>query len=347
MKQFLANRYTLIFTFFLFFSFPNISFAEFTEFTSKTYPEGGVDLYWYYSGLVDHYEVYQSEDYQTYSIIGTTTTQSFKRQGLNTGTTYYFYVVAISGGVEVARSRIIRATPPFQVTLISQPLSVEDITDTTVTLEWGDLNRKIFDGWIWENGVQKHYVPEEVTSMTIDKLDPNTKYEFWYVDKNGVSTNHVIVQTKSWDTYFSRLEELLSRLFLPSTLDSDADGIPDWQEPIYHLNDQIRNNTPLGSAISIGEEMTNINKYYDSTVTTNTNTSMVDTNGDGIDETITIAFDSNGNSVLEVPSLLDGLNQLPLWLKKILDTAKDLLRWIMWASLFIYLFSRFMPRTTL
>jgi hypothetical protein len=313
---------------------------------STYHTTGQVLLKWNYDDVADYFNIYRSVN-GVFSIIGTTVNKDYIDPYLDNGQTYYYYVTAVINGVESPGSNNVRQTPPLTTIEVNEPLRIVDIMDNKVVLEF-KYNYGPYK--LYMDGTEVY--SSNATSLTYEITDPipSQVYQFQIITNEGFKTNYVdVIFDDSSDRLIAKLDQMLTNLFVPDdTKDTDLDGTPDWQEPLNTLYDQMKTKTVVGQVIQIGESMTTYNNYYDSTSKTNTTTSMIDTNGDGVEESIVLAYDSDGTTpLLEVPSLLDGFNQMPLWLKDIFETAKTLLKWIMWACLFIYLFSRFMPRPTL
>lgn len=312
------------------------------------HPTGSAKLVWEYEGSYDYFVVYESIDAINYERIGTTTGLSYTRYGLTNGVTYYYRLSVVVEGVEYGPGQFNRVTPPYTVMIVNQPLIVVDYASNAVQLDWGALDSGSVGGILYVNGQAWTEVPPGVTSDTVTGLDPGVMYEFWFVSSKGIQSNKVRVRTKDYDHFFSRFEDSMRSLFVPDpNVDGNGNGIPDWQEPLINLEGLIKNWGPIKVVVEIRQILDQGSSGY-----TGRGDDLIGgqlpgpprPGGSGIP----IVIDPNtGQTIIEMPSLLDGYNQMPDWLKEIFEWIRTILTWILWISFFIYVFARWMPRATL
>lgn len=169
------------------------------------------------------FKIYRSLNNVDFTLIDTVTGNVFSECGLEGGKTYIYKVVDSFGG-----NYIVRYSVPI---LIKQqlPLSIVDVSDTMVTVEWDMYDFQNAD--IYLNGSKiEHF--DYINSYTFDNLQPNTLYKVYIKNKFGVKSNTISFKTTA---YLDSIDKMLKELLLSNGLnrDSDSDGISDAIEPIH------------------------------------------------------------------------------------------------------------------
>lgn len=191
------------------------------------------------------YQIYKSEDKETFDYIMETSTNQYIEYGLTNGKTYYYKVIDSNDN-----SIIVKQTIPF-TTLEVYPLSVLELGDYYVQLEWTSFYSDV-DIYVNDTIYIKNC---KDSSITVNNLQPNTEYLFYYINNGGEKSNTIrVTTTKQLDNIINRLDKMLNDLFVSDEFktDSDNDGIVDGLEPIYNKGQEIVNSPVVKFADNIG-----------------------------------------------------------------------------------------------
>jgi murein DD-endopeptidase MepM/ murein hydrolase activator NlpD len=177
-------------------------------------------------GGYPNYDVYKSFDRKKWTFMGSISNNLYVEYGLDNVKTVYYKVVDNYGKYAIT------GYTPISLNKQLYPLQVVQIEDSVIHVNWDMIDFGSVDMFLNGNKILTGYGG---SGYTITGLAPNTKYKLYVVNSYGYRSNTITFYTTN---KMDKIEELLTKLFKPSVIDSNSDGTPDVAEPIESAIDE-------------------------------------------------------------------------------------------------------------